>query len=66
MMNGMEEPDSSVEAVKPTNGETPVPAESVEPGTGPEGNPGNQSTRRTQGRESVFQAADRIRRLQGG
>ena len=66
MMNDMEEPDSSVVAVKPTNEGAPVPAESMEPGAGPEGNPGNQSTRRTQGRESVSQAADRIRGLRGG
>ena len=66
MMNDMEEPDSSVVAVKPTNEGAPVPAESVEPGAGPEGSPGSHSARRTQGRGSVSQAADRIRRLQGG
>ena len=66
MMNDMEEPDSSVVAVKPTNEGAPVPAESVEPGAGPEGNPGSHSTRRTQGGKSVSRAAERIRRMQGG
>lgn len=65
MMNDMEEPDSSVVAVKPTNEGVPVSAESVEQRAGYEGNPGSHSTRRTQGRGSVSQAADRIRRLQG-
>ena len=65
MMNGMEKSDSGVVAEKPTNKGTQVPAESVEPRAGPEGNPGSQSTRRTQGRGSVSQAADRIRQFVG-
>ena len=63
MMNGMEKSDPAIVAVKPTNKGAPVPAESVEPRAGPEGNPGSQSTRRTQGRGSVSQAADRIRQF---
>ena len=63
MMNGMEKSDPAIVAVKPTNKGTRVPAESVEPRAGPEGNPGSQSTRRTQRRGSVSQAADRIRQF---
>ena len=63
MMNGMEKSDSGVLAVKSANKGTAVPAESMEQRTEPEGNPGSQSTRRTQDRESVTQAAERIRRF---
>ncbi len=63
MTNGMEKSDPAVVAEKPTNKGTRVPAESVESRAGPEGNPGSQSTRRTQGRESVSQAAERIRQF---
>ena len=63
MMNGMEKSDSGIVAVKPANKGTPVPAESVEPRTEPKGNPRGQSTRRTQNRGSVSQAADRIRQF---
>ena len=63
MMNGMEKSDSVVIAVKSANKGTAVPAESMERRTEPEGNPGSQSTRRAQDRESVTQAADRIRRF---
>ena len=38
-------------------------AESMERRAEPKGNPGSQSTRRTQGRESVSQAANRIRQF---
>ena len=62
-MNGMEKSDSGIVAVKSANKGTPVPAESMERRTEPKGNPGSQSTRRTQGRESVTQAADRIRQF---
>ena len=58
-MNGM----SDSGAVKSANKGTAVPAESMERRTEPEGNPGSQSTRRAQDRESVTQAADRIRRF---
>ena len=63
MMNGMEKSDSVIVAVKPTNKGTQVPAEPVEPRTEPKGNSGSQSTRRAQHRESVTQAADRIRQF---
>ena len=49
--------------MKPTNKGASVPAESVEPRAGPEGNPESQNTRRTQGRGSVSQAVDRIRQF---
>ena len=63
MMNGMEKSDSGVVAVKSANKGTAALAESMERRTEPEGNPGSQSTRRAQDRESVTQAADRIRRF---
>ena len=62
-MNGVEKSDSVIVAVKPANKGTPVPAEPVEPRTEPKGNLEGQSTRRTQDRESVSQAADRIRQF---
>ena len=65
-MNGMEKSDSVIVAVKPANKGTPVPAEAVEPRTGLKGNSESQSTRRTQDRESVSQAADRIRQFVQG
>ena len=63
MTNGMEKSDSVIVAVKSANKGTVVPAEPVEPRTEPKGNPESQSMRRTQDRESVLQAADRIRRF---
>ncbi len=63
MMNGMEKSDSVIVAVKSVNKGTPVPAEPMEPRTEPKGNPKSQSMRRTQDRESVSQAADRIRQF---
>ena len=63
MMNGMEKSDSVIVAVKSANKGTPVPAEPMEPRTEPKGNPKSQSMRRTQDRESVSQAADRIRQF---
>ena len=62
-MNGMEKSDSVEVAAKSTNKGTRVPAEPMEPRTEPKGNPGSQSARRTQCRESASQAADRIRRF---
>ena len=62
-MNGMEKSDSAIVAMKPTNKGTQVPAEPVEPRAEPKGNLEGQSTRRTQDRESVSQAADRIRQF---
>ncbi len=63
MMNGMEKSDSAIVAAKPANNGAPAPAEPVEPRAEPKGNPGSQSTCRTQDRESVTQAADRIRQF---
>ena len=62
-MHGMEKSDSAIVAVKPANKGTPVPAEPMEPRAEPKGNLGSQSTHRTQDRESVSQAADRIRQF---
>ena len=63
MMHGMEKSDSVILAVKSANKGTSVPAESMERRTEPKGNPGSQSTRRAQDRESVTQAANRIRQF---
>ncbi len=63
MMNGMEKSDSAIVAVKPANKGASASAEPVEPRAEPKGNPEGQSTRRTQNRESVSQAADRIRQF---
>ena len=50
-------------ATKLANKGASAPAEPVEPRTGPEGNLESQSTCRTQDRESVSHAADRIRQF---
>ena len=71
MMHGHEKSDHAIVAVKPANkaeepsaarpaGE-PHAAEPAEPRAGTEGNADQQSTRRTQSRESVSQALERIR-----
>jgi RNA-directed DNA polymerase len=72
MMNGPEKSDSAIVATKPANkaepstersaGE-PYAAELVERRAGTKGNAGQQSTRRTQSRESVSQALERIRKV---
>ena len=62
-MNGMKKSDSAIVATKSANKGAPAPAEPTEPRAGPKGNPGSQSTRRAQNRESVSQAADRIRQF---
>ena len=61
MMNGPEKSDPAIVAMKPTNKAGRPAAEWVEPRAGTKGNAGQQSTRRTQGRESVSQALDRVR-----
>src|ERR1700745_3712004 len=71
MMNGPEKSASAIVATKPANkaepsversaGE-PYAAEPVERRAGTKGNAGQQSTRRTQSRESVSQALERIRK----
>jgi RNA-directed DNA polymerase len=48
-------------AVKPTNKAVPTAAEPVEPRAGAKGNARRQSTHRTQGRERVAQALERVR-----
>jgi RNA-directed DNA polymerase len=72
MMNGPEKSDLAILAMKPANkaepsaersaGE-PSAAEPVERRAGTKGNAGQQSTRRTQSRESVSQALERIRKV---
>src|ERR1700748_2331691 len=61
MMHGREKSDSAIVAVKPTNKAVPTAAEPVEPRAGAKGNAGQQSTHRTQGRERVAQALERVR-----
>jgi RNA-directed DNA polymerase len=61
MMHGREKSDSAVVAVKPTNKAVPTAAEPVEPRAGAKGNARRQSTHRTQGRERVAQALERVR-----
>ena len=59
----MKKSDSAIVATKSANKGAPAPEEPMEPRAGPKGNPGSQSTRRAQNRESVSQAADRIRQF---
>jgi len=71
MMHGHEKSDHAIVAVKPTNKAErpsaersvaePNAAEPVERRAGTKGNAGQQSTRRTQSRESVSQALGRVR-----
>jgi RNA-directed DNA polymerase len=61
MTNGREKSDSAIVAAKPANNAEQSAAESVEPRAEAKGNVGQQSTRRTQNRESVSQALERIR-----
>jgi len=72
MMNGPEKSDPAIVAMKPANKAEGPPAarpaeekHAAEPGerrTGTKGKAGQQSTRRTQRRESVSQALERIRK----
>src|SRR6267154_850066 len=61
MMHGREKSDSAIVAVKPTNKAVPTAAEPVEPRAGAKGRARQQSTHRTQGRERVAQALERVR-----
>jgi hypothetical protein len=61
VMNGHEKSDPAVIAGKPMNKAGQPTAESVERRAGAEGNAGQQSTHRTQNRERVTQALDRVR-----
>src|SRR5215831_16272141 len=72
MMNGPEKSDSAIVATKlankagPSAGRSAGEPTAAEPGerrAGTKGNAGQQSTRRTQSRESVSQALERIRRV---
>ena len=61
MMHEREKSDPEIVAGKPTNKAGAPAAEPVEPRSGTKGNAGEQSTHRTQGRERVAQALDRVR-----
>src|SRR5947208_3484336 len=61
MMHSREKSDSAIVAGKPTNKAVPTAAEPVEPRAGTKGNASQQSTHRTQGREGVSQALERVR-----
>ena len=72
MMNGPEKSDSAIVATKLANKVQPsaersagesYAAEPVERRAGTKGNAGQQRTRRTQSRESVSQALERIRKV---
>src|ERR1019366_3268888 len=60
-MNGPEKSDPRIVATKPTNKTGRPVAELVEPRLGTKGNAEQQSTHRTQRRERVTQALDRVR-----
>ena len=62
-MHGREKSDPAIVAMKPTNKAGRPAAEPVERRAGAEGNAGQQSTRRAQDRESVFQALERVRQV---
>ena len=62
MMYGYEKSDSAIVATKPPNKAGQPAAEAVERRVGTKGNTGQQSTRRTQIRESVSQALERVRK----
>ncbi len=61
MMNGLKKSDEAVRPARTANKGVQAPAELSEERASTKGNPERQSTRRTQGRGSVSQAADRIR-----
>jgi RNA-directed DNA polymerase len=61
MMHGRGKSDSAIVAVKPTNKAGRLAAEPVERRAEAKGNASQQSTRRTQNRESVTQALERVR-----
>lgn len=60
-MHDQEKSDSGIVAMKPTNKAGQLAAEPVERRPGTEGNAGRQSALRTQGRERVTQALNRVR-----
>jgi RNA-directed DNA polymerase len=61
MMHGHEKSDRAVVAMKPPNNAGQPATEAAEPRAGTKGNVGQQSTHRTQIRERVSQALDRVR-----
>jgi RNA-directed DNA polymerase len=61
MMHGRGKSDSAIVATKPANKADRSAAEPVEPRAGTKGNASQQSTGRTQRRETVSQALERIR-----
>ena len=61
MMHEREKSDPAVVAVKPVNNAERSAAEPVEPRAGAKGNASQHSTHRTQGRERVSQALERVR-----
>jgi len=63
MMYGHGESDPAIVAAKPTNKAERFAAEPVEPRAGAKGNASQQSTGRTQSRETVSQALERIRHV---
>ena len=63
MMHDREKSDPAIVAEKPTNKAGQPAAESAEPRVGAEGNASWQSTHRTQGRERVSQALERVRQV---
>ena len=63
MMHDREKSDPAIVAEKPTNKAGRPAAESAEPRVGAEGNASWQSTNRTQGRERVSQALERVRQV---
>ena len=60
-MNGVKKSDGAIVPSRRANKGARAPAESVEGRASTKGNPRSESTRRTQCRESVTQAAERIR-----
>ena len=60
-MDDPEKSDSAVVAVKPPNKAGSPAAEAAEPRAGTKGNADQQSTHRTQTRERVTQALNRVR-----
>ena len=61
MTNGLKQSDPAIVPVKSANKGTSVPAEPMEGRAGTKGNPQGQSMHRTQGRDRMSQAAERIR-----
>ena len=65
MMHDREKSDSAIVAGKPTNKAGANAVEPVDPRAEAKGNVSQQSTRRAQDRESVYQALERYGKPQG-